>query len=50
MKNLKNLSKNKKVLVVLGLLVLGYYFYTNYSEKQKVQALKDGANTPPTPN
>jgi hypothetical protein len=50
MKRFQNLSKNKKVLVGLGLLVLGYYFYTQYSEKQKVQALKDGANTPPTPN
>lgn len=48
MKSIQDLLKNKKVLVGLGLLVLGYYFYTQYSEKQKVQALKDGANTPTT--
>lgn len=48
MKRIQSLSKNNKVLIGLGLFVLGYYFYSQYSEKQKVQALKDGANTPTT--
>lgn len=41
---MKNLSKNSKIVIALGLLGLSYYLWKQQQNKENIESLKDGAN------
>lgn len=44
---MKNLSKNTKIVIGLGVLALSYYLWNQHQNKQNIKMLKDGANDCP---
>jgi hypothetical protein len=41
---MKNLSKNTKIIIGLGVLALSYYLWKQHENSENIKRLKDGAN------